>query len=99
MMTGFDPASELRGRYKTKERAYALIRRIAKGEDVVAIAEWIAARYGYPETTEPRPGDVCAVSHQDGKMLGIFVQHGVIVTGTNGAQTVPHSAIIKSWVI
>lgn len=57
-LTGSDPASEFRGRYKTGEAALALIK---SHGGFLALLTTLAARAGLPETLTPEIGDVALV--------------------------------------
>lgn len=98
MMTGFDPACELRGRYSNERQALRLIRLVCRGRDVLDISKWVVDRYGYSAITGPLSlGDVC-VSEVDGRQtMGIYTGHGAVFPGINGVVVRSNVTPLMAW--
>ena len=93
--TGFDPAAEYRGRYRSKRGAYALLKRLAGGD---VDAAWTQA------CGEPMPnplfavaGDICMVETDLGMTLGICLGSDIAHVAPEGLAFLPVTAAEKAW--
>ena len=104
-MTGVDIAvPEFRGKYKTKKKAYALIKKVGGDRGVEGVAEVIFARYGVTEVpvAYAQRGD-CVLAEveipggEQGPALGIVVgRHSAFMSG-EGLIYIPIDQCSRAW--
>ncbi len=93
--TGFDPAAEYRGRYRSKRGAYALLKRLAGGD---VDAAWTRA-CGEPMANPlfAVAGDICMVETDLGLTLGICLGAEIAHVSESGLAFLPITAAEKAW--
>ena len=75
-VTGRDPAASLRGTYRTRRAAAAIV---AAHGGMIAFVEAHMAPLGAARTDDPLPGDLAVVDTAGGAALGIVTPLGVAV--------------------
>lgn len=100
VMTGVDAAAKLRGKYKTKVQAYALLKRFAGG-GVAETASKITAAHSMPEVPVlmAQRGDVLLLETELGPALGIVDLSGAqaVAQGIDGLTMTPICAALRAW--
>lgn len=97
LLTGIDPAPELRGAYTTEKGAAKIIKK--RGGDVVALADEVCARHGWPRVGPKlaRRGDVVAHTTPTGPCLGICLGAETVCAGAGGLVTLPTESGLAAW--
>ena len=100
VMTGVDPAKELRGGYKNKREAAEALRRYS-GSGLEKTAEKIARMMCMEEVAPGLAGrgDVVLVKTEIGKCLGIVDLNGreIVITDFDGLSRHPLTLATRAW--
>ncbi len=101
VMTGVDPAADLRGAYSSRVEARRFMRRCGLRSVEVAV-EAVAAEYGMRETdvSHAQRGDLALVRNgRRDVSLGLVSLTGreVLLASSNGIWAVPISLAVRAW--
>jgi hypothetical protein len=101
VLSGTDPAEDLRGSYSSRKTAFAAIRRLCGRASMEAAATTLAARYGFAETPVAfaQRGDVVQIDTGSKARLGIVAMHGteLLTPGKDGLLTLPRAKAVRAW--
>jgi hypothetical protein len=101
VMTGVDPAAELRGKYASRKEAFAAIRSLCGRATMAAVAEYLAARCGCQEVPVAfaQRGDAVQIYTGARSQLGIIAMHGteILIPGKDGIIALPREKAVRAW--
>jgi len=100
-MTGEDPMTKYRRKYRTRNRAFAMAKRVGGG-DLGALAEKFAATLGLKEIAPgfARRGDIVLFPTDDGPGMGVVDLTGRGIKGLHperGLTHVPLTVATRAW--
>lgn len=101
-MTGVDPASSFRNRYKTRSEAYSAIREQLGAKSLRAAVESITSTLGMQEAASMKlaqRGDVALIKRARDYSLGLIALNGreVIVCRSGGLCRISLNQAVRAW--
>ncbi len=102
-ITGVDIADDFRGKYRTEEEAFALIKSLTGGSTVADAAAYCAKKHGLTDLAEPlfaKRGDLVVFEAPTGSLVsGLVHLNGrhIIAMGEDGLYRFPTSHVKKAW--
>ena len=100
-MTGVDVAVDLRGRYRNRTEAFAVIKALCGHATMSAVADYLASVYGLPEipVVYAQRGDAVQLRRGRAASLGIVAMHGteILTPYADGILRLPLSHATRAW--
>jgi hypothetical protein len=100
-MTGIDPASDFRGKYRSRKEAYALIKAAIGTASVQAIAASITAKFQMPEIPVRRAqyGDLVLIERPNDYSLGLIALNWseIIACRARGLSRISLNLAVRAW--
>jgi hypothetical protein len=100
-MTGVDMAAELRGKYSSRQEAFAVIRRLCGRATMTAVADHLSAAFGIAEVPVAfaQRGDPVQLRRGRAARLGLVAMHGteILVPYAGGLLRLPLSHAVRAW--
>lgn len=94
LKSGIDYMKRFRGKYRTREEAYELLRSMGHAEPIDAVA----ATFAEISPADAGDGDLAAVEAIDGSLaIGLFVRDKVFVVTEHGMGRLPRSKAIRAF--